>query len=189
MFKKIFEILVLLVVQPSKGWDLIAEKVETHEEFLSHFIYPLLGICTLGAFVGELFGNGETNIQNSLKSATVVLTSQFAGYYMASFLVKQVSTRWFDLNEDTKFFQRFVGYTMAVTFVVTAILELMPDLFFLRITNLAVFYILWISTDKFIVVEEKKKVRFAAINTILILSSPFVIEKILYTLMPGIHAK
>lgn len=189
MAKKILEILVLLVVQPTKGWELIAERKETHEEFLSHFIYPLLGICTLSAFVGELFGNGDSNIQNSLKEATVVLTSLFAGYYAAAFAIKQISNRWFKINEDIHFFQRYTGYAMGITFVVTAVLELMPDLFFIRIANLAVFYIVWSSVENYIQMEEKNRIRFAALASAFMLVSPLLMEKILYTIMPGIHAK
>ncbi|MEI7677209.1 MAG: hypothetical protein WCJ03_10550 [Bacteroidales bacterium] len=185
MAKKILEILVLLVVQPTKGWEMVANRKETHEEFLSHFIYPLLGICTLAAFVGELFGNGESNIQNSLKEATVVLTSLFAGYYAASFTLKQISVRWFHINEDIHFFQRYTGYAMGITFVVTAVLELMPDLFFIRIADLAVFYIVWSSVENFIQIEEKNRIRFSTIASALILLFPIIIEKILYTLMPG----
>ncbi|MFZ4456118.1 MAG: YIP1 family protein [Bacteroidales bacterium] len=188
MFKNILEILVLLVVQPTKAWKIIADLTESHEEFLSHFIYPLIGIATLCAFVGELLGNGESNIQNSLKEATVVFTSLFAGYYMATFFIKQTSNRWFKLEGDIKFFQRFVGYAMGITFVISAVLELMPDLFFIRVANLTVFYIMWSSVEEFIQVDEKKRVLFAATSTVLILTSPLIIEKILYTLMPGMHA-
>ncbi|MDD2798723.1 MAG: YIP1 family protein [Bacteroidales bacterium] len=188
MFKKIFETLVLLVVQPTKGWQMITNRKETHEEFLSQFIYPLIGICTLAAFIGELLGNGESNVQNALKEATIVLTSQFGGFYMAAFTNKQISTRWFSISGDFKYFQRYTGYAMAITFVITAILELMPDLFFIRIANLAVFYIIWSSVDNFVKVDDKKVIRFSTIITLAILLSPIIIEKILYTIMPGMRA-
>lgn len=189
MFKNIFEIVVLLVVQPTKAWKIISERTETHEEFLSHYIYPLIGIATLSGFVGELFGNGESNVQNSLKEATVVFTSLFAGYYMAAFFIKQISGRWFKLEGDAKFFQRFVGYAMGITIVISAILELMPDLFFIRVANLTVFYIMWSSVEGFIQINEKKRLLFSATTTVIILISPLIIEKILYTLMPGMHAQ
>lgn len=189
MIKNILEILILLLVQPAKAWKIIKDRTETHEEFLSHFIYPLLGIAALCAFVGKLLGNGESNIQNSLKSATVVLTSLFAGYHLASFLVKQASTRWFKLEGDIKYYQRFVGYSMGITFVINAFLELMPDLFFIRIANLAVFYIMWSAVEIFVEIEESKRVRFASMATVFILISPLIIEKILFVLMPGIQSK
>lgn len=189
MVKKIFEIVILLLVQPTKAWKIIKDRTETHEEFLTHFIYPLLGFAALCAFIGELLGNGESNIQNSLKSATVVLTSLFAGYHLASFLVKQASNRWFKLQGDIKYFQRFVGYSMSITFVINAILELMPDLFFIRIANLAVFYIMWSAVEVFIEIEDSKRVAFSSVTTAFILVSPLIIEKILFTLMPGIQPK
>jgi hypothetical protein len=185
MVKTIIETLILLVTQPAKAWKLIADRKETHEEFLSHFIYPLIGVCALSAFVGELFGSGESNVQNALKEATGVLTSLFAGYYAASFAVKQISMRWFPMEGDIRFFQRYIGYAMAITFVITAILELMPDFFFIRIGELYVFYIVWESVGTFVQVEEKKRVRFATAVSAFILLSPYVIEKVLFALMPG----
>ena len=188
MVKTIINTLLLLVMQPANAWKTIAERKETHEEFLSHFLYPLIGVCTLSAFLGELFGSGESNLQNALKEATAVFTSLFAGYYLASFAIKQIASRWFSLEADIKYFQRYIGYAKAIIFVINSVLKLKPNYFFIEIGELYVFFIVWESVTNFIQIDEKKKVTFSSIATAFIVLSPMIIEKMLYALMPGMKA-
>ncbi len=188
MIKNIIKMLLLLSAQPARAWSTIADKQESNEEFLSRFLYPLIGTATLCAFVGSFFKNGETQLQDALKDATIILTSLFGGFYMAAFMVKQLSDYLQLPKNSIGFYQRYTGYCFSLIVAVTAILELFPDFFFLKIGELYIIYIIFESHGNFLQVEESKRVRFTVIASLIVITSPYIIETLLYKLMPGMRA-
>lgn len=54
----------------SRGVGLVSEKGEKQEEFLSRFVYPLIGFVTVAAFLGVLFTRKEFDLELALKSST-----------------------------------------------------------------------------------------------------------------------
>ena len=55
MYKEIFKLVVAIISQPGKAWDILTRKEEKDDEFLSRFVYPLIGFVTVAAFLGVLF--------------------------------------------------------------------------------------------------------------------------------------
>ena len=53
MYKEIFRWVIAIISQPAKAWVLLAKKGEKQEEFLSRFVYPLIGFVTV-ADIGVL---------------------------------------------------------------------------------------------------------------------------------------
>lgn len=188
MIKFIVEILILLVVQPKKAWELIVERNESRDEYLAQFFYPLIGLCTLASFVGAFFHKGTNCLENALKESTITITSLFAGYFVAAFAIRQFSNKWIKVEGDIKLFQKLTAYSMALTVVISAILEVMPDFFFLRIAELYVYLIVWESIGTIVQIDEKKRVIFTSVATTIFLLSPYIIERVLYMMMPGIRA-
>jgi len=54
MYKEIFRWVIAIISQPAKAWALLAKKGEKQEEFLSRFVYPLIGFVTVAAFSGRI---------------------------------------------------------------------------------------------------------------------------------------
>lgn len=190
MIKNIFETVILLITQPSKAWAVLAKREETHQEYLTRFVYPLIGLTTLSAFLGKLHEYNEGGMPFALKESTTVMTTLLGGFYLASFALKQIVTRWFpSIKGDIRFFQRYVGYASCITFLIISVLELIPDFFFVKVAELYVIYIVWESIGAYVQLDEKKRITFTAVVSALILLSPFIIEKILFTLMPGMSAE
>ena len=81
MYKEIFRWMINIISQPAKAWSLLAKKEETQEEFLSRFLYPLIGLITVAAFVGVLFTSKEFDLELALKSSIRTLVSSFGGFY------------------------------------------------------------------------------------------------------------
>ena len=52
MFKNIFNWVILIISQPGKAWDTLSKKEEKTEDFLEQFLYPLVGLVTITAFLG-----------------------------------------------------------------------------------------------------------------------------------------
>lgn len=64
----------------SEGVGLVSEKKEKQEEFLSRFVYPLIGFVTVAAFLGVLFTRKEFDLELALKSSIRTLVSSFGGF-------------------------------------------------------------------------------------------------------------
>ena len=188
MIKNIFTTILLLITQPARAWDMLSKREESHQEYLSRFVYPLIICATVAAFLGKLYqGHDEDRMPVALKEATITLTTLFGGFYLAVFALKQVAGHWFPtIKGDSRFFQKYVGYASCITFVIVAVLELIPDFFFIKVGELYVIYIIWESIGPFVKLDEKKRITFTAVFSALVLLSPVIIEKILFSLMPGL---
>ena len=73
MYKEIFRWVIAIISQPAKAWVLLAKKGEKQEEFLSRFVYPLIGFVTVAAFLGVLFTRKEFDVELALKSSIKTL--------------------------------------------------------------------------------------------------------------------
>ena len=177
MYKEIFKLVVAIISQPGKAWDILTRKEEKDDEFLSRFVYPLIGFVTVAAFLGVLF------TRKSIRT----LVAAFGGFYLASYLLNEIWQGWFKREKDMKLCQRFVGYSSSLMFALNIVLMLLPEFFFLRIFVLYTFYIVWEGAGPYMQVEEKIRLKFVGIATGLILLTPWLIEVILSMLMPGLR--
>ena len=187
MYKEIFRWVIAIISQPAKAWVLLAKKGEKQEEFLSRFVYPLIGFVTVAAFLGVLFTRKEFDIELALKSSIKTLVSSFGGFYLSAYLLNELWQGFFKRTKDMKLCQRFVGYSSSLMFALNIVLMLLPEFFFLRIFILYTFYIVWEGAGPYMQVEEKERLKFAGIATVVILLTPAVIEFVLFMLMPGLR--
>ena len=131
MYKEIFKLVVAIISQPGKAWDILTRKEEKDDEFLSRFVYPLIGFVTVAAFLGVLFTRKEFDVELALKSSIRTLVAAFGGFYLASYLLNEIWQGWFKREKDMKLCQRFVGYSSSLMFALNIVLMLLPEFFFL----------------------------------------------------------
>lgn len=187
MYKEIFKLVIAIVSQPARAWGMLAKREEKGEEFLSRFVYPLIGLVTVAAFLGVLFTRKEFDVELALKSSIKTLVSSFGGFYIGSYLLNELWQSVFKRTKDLKLCQRFVGYSSSLMFALSIILMLLPEFFFLRIFILYTFYIVWEGAGPYMQIENKIRLKFVAITTAIILLTPALIEIILFMLMPGLR--
>ena len=169
MYKEIFRWVIAIISQPAKAWVLLAKKGEKQEEFLSRFVYPLIGFVTVAAFLGVLFTRKEFDLELALKSSIRTLVSSFGGFYLGAYLMNEI---WQGIFKREK--------------ALNIVLMLLPEFFFLRIFILYTFYIVWEGAGPYMGVEEKIRLKFVGFTTAIILLTPAVIEILLSMLMPGL---
>lgn len=187
MYKDLFKWVIAIISQPTKAWDILAKKDEKNDEFLSRFVYPLIGLVTIAAFLGVLFTRKEFDVELALKSSIRTLVFSFGGFYLGSYLLNEVWSGLFKREKDLKLCMRFVGYSSALMFALNIVLILLPEFFFLRIFVLYTFYIVWEGAGPYMQVEEAQRLKFVGISTSIILFTPFVIDFVLSLLMPGLR--
>ncbi|MDL2278470.1 hypothetical protein LJC57_07750, partial [Parabacteroides sp. OttesenSCG-928-G07] len=90
MYKEIFKWVILLMSQPGKAWEMLANKEEKEDDFLTRFVYPLIGLVVLAAFLGILFTRKEFDVQLALKASIRALIAAFGGFYLSAYLLNEI---------------------------------------------------------------------------------------------------
>lgn len=186
MYKEILRWVIAIVSQPAKAWSLLAKKEMNQEEFLSRFVYPLIGLVTLTAFLGVLLTHKEFDLQFALKLSIRTFVSSFAGFYLAAYIMNEVWQGWYKRKKDLDLWLRFIGYSSSLMFTLNIVLTLLPEFFFLRIFVFYTLFIVWNGADLYMGVDEKSRLPFTAITTTALLLTPFAIQTLLAMLMPGL---
>ena len=188
MLKELFITAISLIIKPSEAWkDLSTKRNDSHDSFLSGYVYPFMGLIILAAFLGALFSSKENNLQIALKESIVVFLSMFGGFFIASYLVNEVWHTVFHRAPDMKLCQRFVGYSSSLMYCLNIVLSLLPEFFFLRFLLVYTIFIIWEGVIPFLDVKEPEQLKFSALSTAIIIVMPFAITFILRLLMPGLN--
>ncbi len=178
MFKKIFQRIFLIIVQPAKAWHVLEEDDMEDEKFLSHYLYPIFGIIALAAFIGSFIS--YKSVELALKSSIQEFVAYFAGFYLAVFLLRELIARKFDYAVPAKN-QHFVAYASSLIYMVSILVSLLGFhmlLLFLPYT----IYIIWEGSLSYMKIREDDQVRFAVIAT-LIVFVPYMIGFIINKFM------
>ena len=178
MFKKIFQLIFNLTTQPAKTWLLLAEeKKDDNKQLLSDYIYPILGLITLCSFIGSI-GDG---IEGALKSAICDFVSFFAGFYLASVLLKELAVRWFKPTTLVHC-QFFVAYASVLVFLIGMLSALFGGFGLLYIFLPYTVYIVWEGVPSFMGIEEEQQLKFTVWTTA-ILMVPYILSFVINTIM------
>ncbi|GAB6394127.1 MAG: DUF1282 domain-containing protein [Bacteroidales bacterium] len=189
MYKELFGLVAAIITQPGKTWKALADKEEKGDEFLSRFVYPLIGMVAAAAFIGILFTEKKFDAELALKSSIKALISVFGGFYLASYLLNEAWKGLFKRKSDLKLCQRFAGYASAMPFALRIIMPFLsiPDFFFMRILMFYTVYIIWEGAPPYMRVGERLRMRFVVIASALIIFVPAAINLLLFMLMPGMR--
>ncbi|MDR3262591.1 MAG: YIP1 family protein [Tannerella sp.] len=187
MYKNIFNRLAGLIFKPAETWEKLSREKEDQETFLSRYIYPLIGLIALAAFVGVLFSRKEFDFEIALKSAIKALVSAAGGFFLGVCLMNEILRGIFYRPKDTKLCCAFVGYASALMFVLNIVLALLPEFFFLRAVVLYTTYIIWEGAVSYMQVEEKERLKFSVFASAVIIVTPLAIDFLLFLLMPGLR--
>ena len=191
MFKKLYKQLYLLIFQPIKAWEVLAddreEEITNNNSFLETYLYPIIGIAAILAFIGVLFHKKEFDVQLALKSTIRIIITLFAGFYLAALLLPKAMEHFLSIKSNNKLCQRFIGYSSALVYVTYMVLAIFPGFSFLSLIMLYTVYIIWEGAMPYMQIPENQRSKFTAIASIIILLSPFLIEQIMSLTMPGMR--
>ncbi len=187
MYKEIFKWVVLIISQPAKAWEMLSQKEEKDDSVLSRFVYPLIGLLTIAAFLGILLTRKEFDVELALKASIRTLVAAFGGYHLTVYLLNEIWSGLFKREKNVRLWQRFIGYSSSLIFTLNSVLMLIPEFFFLRIFVLYTFYMVWEGAVSYMQINENERLKFVVITTALILIIPYAIQVILFLLMPGLR--
>ena len=185
MFINIYKKLKTIILKPREAWEELNLQEEGQGAFLSQFIYPLIGIIALAAFLGVLFSQKEFDFEVALKITIRTVIVVAGGFFLGAFLLNEVWKGVFNQSKDILLCRLFVGYASSLMFVLYAFTALLPDFFFLYIFALYTVYIIWEGAVVYMQVDEEYRLKFTVITSFIIILTPFVILHLLRMLMPG----
>ena len=180
-YKELFHIALQLISSPARAWEEIRLE-EDKQKVIVTFVYPMIGLCGLSVFIGVLLSNGWSgpqSFQYAMTRCCAVAVSLFGGYYLASYLIAEISERMFGLEIDRLQIQRFAGYAMVILFILQIVIGVLPD--FKVVSLLLQFYtafVVWEGSEKMLLIPEKERFRFTIFSTLVLLLCPTIIELI-----------
>jgi hypothetical protein len=172
MFRKIFQRIYFIIVQPAKEWRELAEEEIAHERFLSVYFYPLLGVLTLAAFVGNMLSTHA--IELALKVSIQEVVTYFAGFYFAAFLLKEIINRKFT-SANVKRIPYFIVYASSLIYMVGIVVSLFGQGFQVIYLLLPyTVYIIWEGARVYMGIREEQQIGFSIASSLIVLT-PYLI--------------
>lgn len=185
MFNEIYKRLIGIILKPGDTWEAISLQEEKQETFLARFIYPLMGIIALAAFLGILFTRKEFDFEIALKITIRTTIAVSGGFFLGAYILNEVWKGFFYQPKDIELCRFFVGYASSLIFVLYIITALLPEFFLLNIFVLYTVYIIWEGATVFMGVIEDERLKFTIIASLIVILTPFILEHTLRMLMPG----
>jgi len=179
-YRQLFNRTKDIISSPHTEWEKIKAEETNSSQVVNDFVLPMAGLCALSAFLGILFQGA--GFEKALVSVIISLGKTFGGVYL-TFFALQESAKYFDLQRNKLSFMQVAGYTYVVIFVIDIIVNLIPELFFLNLLKIYVFYIAWEAAEVIVKIDDKRKVTYVIIISAIVLASAFGIEAILSTLI------
>ncbi len=175
MWRDIFITITQLIVAPQKEWKNIEKGNRAHSEFLKQFLHPVFGIIALTSFIGGLWVKHEGNLESALKQSITCLVAVYGGYFIASYILNELSPR-FGLEKNLPRFQQFVGYSSVVLYLLYIITPFFPDFIISWLLVFYTFHVVNTGAHNFVKVDEDNRVSFILVASALVILSPGAIH-------------
>ena len=175
----------MLILQPAKAWGELDATEEKQEDFLSRFVYPVVGILTLVAFISIFITRIEFDFEIALRLAIKVLVAAFGGFFLAAYLLNEICAGIFHREKDMRLCQRFVGYSSAFMALLIMAWFLIPEFFFLLIFILYTARIVWDGAVTYMHVDKDDQLKFTLWASAVIILTPILLYFLMGLFMPG----
>ncbi|WP_071149081.1 Yip1 family protein [Bacteroides ndongoniae] len=178
-YKSLFHTALLLISSPARAWEEIRLEEDRRTVFTA-FVYPMIGLCGLSVFIGSLLlkgWSGPESFQYAMTQCCAVAVSLFGGYFLAAYLINALRVRLFMQDDDINLARQFAGYAMVVPFLLQIIIGVLPDFNIIAmLLQFYIVYVVWEGSRSLMEVEEKDRLRFTVISSILLIVCPAVIQ-------------
>ncbi|WP_455587415.1 Yip1 family protein [Bacteroides sp.] len=168
-----------LISSPVKAWEEIRLEEDRRKVFVA-FVYPMIGLCGLSVFIGSLLANGwggPQSFQIAMTQCCAVAVALFGGYFLAAYAINQLRIQMFGMSDDISLTHQFAGYALVVTFLLKMITGLLPDFSIIGwLLQFYIVYVVWEGAPIVMQVEEKNRLRFTILSSLLLILCPAVIQ-------------
>ncbi|WP_024993850.1 Yip1 family protein [Phocaeicola paurosaccharolyticus] len=175
-YKNLFNIVVALLSSPQKAWSKIKEE-DSHNNAMSDFVYPMIGLCALSFFIGVLIqNNAEVDIvRDAMIGCCAVAISLFGGFFLASYLVDMLGQKFLKRGPQFELSSKFVGYSMSVIFVLHIISGIIKVKLLFWLLQIYVLFVAFEGARSLMNVEREKLTHYTLMASAIIIFSPELI--------------
>lgn len=178
-YKELFRIAMLLISSPAKAWEEIRMEEDRRKVF-TEFVYPMIGLCGLFVLIGSLVVNGwggPQSFQIAMTQCCAVAVALFGGYFLAAYAINELRVKLFGMPSDTPLTQQFAGYALAVSFLLQMLTGLLPDFKVIAwLFQFYIVYVVWEGATILMQVEDKHRLRFTLLVSVLLIVCPAAIQ-------------
>lgn len=168
-----------LISSPAKAWEEISMEEDRRKVYMT-FVYPMIGLCGLSVFVGTLLSagwSGPESFQLAMTQCCAVAVALFGGYFLAAYAINEMVVRMFGMPGDMPLAQQFAGYSLVVSFLLQIVTGLMPDFSIIGwLLRFYIVYVVWEGAPIVMQIEEKNRLRFTILSSLLLIVCPAVIQ-------------
>ena len=179
--------LFLLLIFPERTWQKTDKAPYATHQFLKQFLFPLMGRVAGVYFLGYFFS--DISLSKALQQAIIEFVKFFGGFYALVYVMRLFSTYILEVVQPESRIKRFVGYNLGLYMLFDICIQVFR--FFCEVPPIIDFlplllvYVIW-NSQKYMEVPEQKGILYGIPTTILLLAIPMTIQKVLYSLMPGL---
>lgn len=179
--------LFLLLIFPERTWQKTDKAPYATQQFLNQFLFPLMGSVAGVYFLGYFFS--DISLSKALQQAIIEFVKFFGGFYALVYVMRLFSTYILEVVQPESRIKRFVGYNLGLYMLFDICIQVFR--FFCEVPSIIDFlplllvYVIW-NSQKYMEVPEQKGILYGITTTILLLAIPMTIQKVLYSLMPGL---
>jgi len=167
-----------LISSPAKAWEEIS--FEDRQKVMVDFVYPLIALAGLSVLIGVLYEVGWSepdNYQEAMTQCCAVAVSLFGGFYLSAYLINQMGVKLIGMRDDLPLVQQFTGYSMVIVLLLQIIYGILPDFLILVVLfSFYTIYIVWEGADALMHVDEKNRLRYTVLSSLIILLCPWLIQ-------------
>lgn len=178
-YKELFNIALKLISSPAKAWEEISMEEDRRKVYMT-FVYPMIGLCGLSVFIGSLLTNGwggPQSFQIAMTSCCAVAVALFGGYFLAAYAINEMRVRMFGMPTNISLVHQLAGYALVVPFTLQIITGFLPAFRIIAWPlQFYIVYIVWEGAAVLMNVEEKKRLKFTLLSSVLLILCPAVIQ-------------
>lgn len=178
-YKELFNIALKLISSPAKAWEEISMEEDRRKVYMT-FVYPMIGLCGLSVFIGSLLTNGwggPQSFQIAMTNCCAVAVALFGGYFLAAYAINEMGVKMFGMSANVPLMQQFAGYALVVPFMLQIVTGLLPDFRIIAwLLQFYIVYVVWEGIPVMMNVDEKKRLKFTLLSSILLIICPIVIQ-------------
>jgi Yip1 domain len=156
-FKFLFQSLIKIIITPAKAWDFIIKENRPDKDMRNSFLYPLIFMVTLAAFLGSIIFTNKTlspvySVFIGIKYFILFLFVTFS-----SALVLGEITKPLDLGRNFTISFRLIVFSLTPLFLCQIASLLFESLIFVNVLSLYGLYIFWTGAEKMLNPPDYKK--------------------------------
>ena len=168
-----------LISSPAKAWEEISMEEDRRKVFMA-FVYPMIGLCGLSVFIGSLLTNGwggPQSFQIAMTNCCAVAVALFGGYFLAAYAINEMGIKMFGMHANMPLVQQFAGYALVVPFLLQIVTGLLPDFRIIAwMLQFFIDYVVWEGAPIMMKVEEKQRLKYTLLSSVLLILCPTVIQ-------------